>query len=283
MYRLTVINAAGKEVELTHNPAFTIVNVEGLNPPSANVNLTQLAGMNGSKKNNSSVPSRNIVITIKVNAPVAENRMVLYEYFKVAEESTLYFENDVRSVSIEGIVEAIEGGLFTKDERFQISLLCASPFFKESSYFISEIGKILKYFQFPFSYEGPFEFSSYDEYRVSEIMNTGDADTGVLITLEADGTVSNPVIWNSSTREYFGVTVTMNEGDRLEINTVQGEKYVRLTRKDAVGYTNIINTKTDGSTWLQIRPGLNTFTFTVEVGDDNVNLTFTGYNLYGGV
>lgn len=284
MYNLTVKNESGEKMELSHNPRFTVVKVEGLNPPPANIGMTKIASAHGSRKNTASIPSRNLTITLKINSPVAENRIDMYKYFKTGEDVTIYFKNEVRNVFIEGIVESVEGSLFTNNETFQISILCPQPFFKDVDYFISEIAKITALFEFPFEIEeGGKEFSTYDQYRVSEIFNTGDTDTGILIRLEAEGTVIDPIIWNSSTREFFGVSIWMEAGDVLEISTMFSNKYIHYTQAGNTAIVNRLSDKIEGSTWLQLHPGQNSFTYTTEEGDDNVKLTFTGNSLYGGV
>lgn len=285
MYKLTVKNADGEELELSHNKNFTVLNVEGLNPPPANVNMSTLAGMNGSKLNIATVPQRNLVLYIKVERPVEANRSLLYKYFRIAGENTVYFKNGIRDVYIEGIVETIECPLFENNQTMQVSILCPQPFFKAMAYFIAEISKITALFEFPFSIPaGGKEFSRYDAHKVTEINNDGDVDTGFLMELTAEGgSVYYPTIWNSSTREFFTLDFELSDGDKVEINTTQGERYVRYIPHGTMDYQNIINEKIATSTWLQLRPGRNTFTYTAGNGDDNVRLKFTGYNLYGGV
>ena len=73
-------------------------------------------------------------------------------------------------------------------------------------------------------------------------------------------------------------------GDVLQINTVSGERYVRKKLSGATEWTNSIATKTMDSTWLQIYPGHNSFTYTHEGAEANeAEVTFTGYTLFGGV
>nr|DAP46268.1 MAG TPA: tail protein [Caudoviricetes sp.] len=274
----------GDILELSQNDKFKVLKVEGLNPPPANVNLTTLAGMHGSKLNIATIPQRNLVLYIKVESPVEANRNLLYRYFKVGGENTIYFKNGIRDVYIEGTVETIECPLFENNQTMQVSILCPQPFFKAMAYFVAEISKIMALFEFPFSIpaEG-IEFSQFDLYKVTEINNTGDVDTGIIIRLQATGTVENPCIWNSSTREFFDISYTMKTGDVIEISTVRGDRYMHLYKIGETNYVNIINSRVEDSTWLMLRPGLNSFTYTTDTGDDNISISFIGNNMYGGV
>lgn len=282
MYTLSVENESGERLELSHSLNYTVVNVEGLAPPAASVNLTHLGGLHGSRLNSATIPQRNIVIYVYIENPIEKNRQNLYLYFKSSREVKVFFKNKNRDVYIEGIVESIECPLFEQRQQMQISILCPQPYFRAASQFIAEISKITGLFEFPFCIEDPMEFSYYDAYKVTEIYNAGDVESGMLIELTALGSIVNPCIWNSSTREFFSVYDILYTGDVLQINTVSGERYVRKKLSGATEWTNSIATKTMDSTWLQIYPGHNSFTYTHEGAEANeAEVTFTGYTLFG--
>lgn len=124
------------------------------------------------------------------------------------------------------------------------------------------------------------EFSAIEESNIL-VVNSGDVETGAIITIHALGTVSNPIIYNVETSEYFGVNVEMAEGDDIIINTIQKEKEVIQISNGVT--TNLIGSVKDGSTWLQLVPGSSEFTMTAEGQPDNIYATFTITNLYEGV
>lgn len=284
MYSLSVKNARGDMLNLSQNNNYQVLKVEGLNPPPANVNLTELSGMDGSKKNFAKIPSRNLVIYIKVLPPVEDNRLNLYRYFRTGQDCTIYFANNSRDVFIEGTIETIECPLFENNQTMQISILCPQPYFSAVDYFIAEISNIVAMFEFPFSIEeSGQEFSTYDNNRVTNVYNQGDVEIGFLIRIYAKNTLSNPTIWNSNTRDYFKVNITLSQYDVLEICTIKGQRSLKVKRNGESNYENIINLKADGSTWLTLLPGCNTFTYTTSVGDENAQVEFIAYDLYQGV
>ena len=94
--------------------------------------------------------------------------------------------------------------------------------------------------------------------------------------------MSNPVLYNVDTRESLGLTLTMQDGDTVTINTNKGQKSILLNRGGVT--TNIINRLVRGSSWFQIASGENTFTYTV--ADDltaNLTVTFQHTDRYEGV
>lgn len=124
------------------------------------------------------------------------------------------------------------------------------------------------------------EFSAIEENNIT-VVNEGDVETGALITIHALGSVSNPIIYNVDTSEYFGVNVEMEEGDDVIINTIQKEKEVILVSNGVT--TNLIGNVKSGSTWLQIIPGTSEYTMTAEGQPENIYATFTITQLYEGV
>lgn len=58
---------------------------------------------------------------------------------------------------------------------------------------------------------------------------------------------------------------------------------MHLYKIGETNYVNIINSRVEDSTWLMLRPGLNSFTYTTDTGDDNISISFIGNNMYGGV
>lgn len=124
------------------------------------------------------------------------------------------------------------------------------------------------------------EFSAIEENNIT-VINGGDVETGAIINIHALGVVSNPIIYNVETSEYFGLIVDMAEGDDIIINTKQKEKEVILISNGV--QTNLIGSVKSGSTWLQLIPGTSEFTMTAEGQPENIYATFTITNLYEGV
>ena len=81
MYDFKVQNKYGDILELTHNPAYVITSIDGINPPDAVINTTRNANADGSVFNSSYIDNRVITVTMAVNSPAEENRIRLYKFF----------------------------------------------------------------------------------------------------------------------------------------------------------------------------------------------------------
>lgn len=283
MYTLKVENERGNQLELTHSNDYTVINVEGLGPPKANINTAVVASFDGSRFNSSRMTERNLVLTIVIENEIERNRLNLYQYFKPKKPCKLYYRNATRDVFIDGYVETFEISLFDNRQMAQISVICPDPFFQALRERIVDFRSVTSMFHFPFATPTagiPFAQQEMDMSKV--IVNGGDVESGVLVTLHATGPVSNPVLYNVDTRESMGLSLTMQDGDTVTINTNKGQKRILLNRDGVT--TNIINRLVRGSSWFQISSGENTFTYTV--ADDlvaNLNVIFQHTDKYEGV
>ena len=124
-------------------------------------------------------------------------------------------------------------------------------------------------------------FSEIDKTYMKNIFNEGDVSCGMIIELQATGTVAKPVIYDATNRTKFLLNTTMNNGDLIRINTNKGQKSVMRERNSVI--TNMINSVDEESTWLQLNPGETVFAYDAESGVEQLMISIFHNNLYGGV
>ena len=269
MFTLIAQNKYGQQLELTHNDAYVIKSIDGLDPPDAQINTTRNANDDGSVYNSSYVDNRVITITLAINGPAEANRINLYKYFKSKAQVRLYYSNGARNVYIDGYVQRMPIGFFDKKQVIQITIFCPKPFFKGVVDELVDFSSVNKLFEFPFSIEEPIPFSELLVEQEKTIINGGDVETGMFIVMKARGALANPTIYNVETNEYFTLNVPMNEGDEIQINTKKKEKSVVKISNGIT--TNIIGNLKNGSTWFQLNPGDNIFTTTALTSPENLD------------
>ncbi|CDD36245.1 putative uncharacterized protein [Roseburia sp. CAG:309] len=282
MFSLSVQNAAGKLLELTHNENYNVTKVTGLNPPSATINTKTVTNFDGARFNSSRVNMRNIVITLLPVDPIDANRIALYEYFKVKQFVRIYYKNRLRDVYIDGYVETIEDDFFTMSQNIQISIICPETYFKSVDYGISRFLTVVDLFEAPFSIpeEGMAVSEKLNNYSVN-VTNRGDVSTGMILYGVFTGNVSGLTIWNQLTKSRMAIDYQFKAGDELYINTNKGNKSITLLRSGAK--SNLINYLKDESIWLVLEPGINSFEYVTEYGQMNVELSIEHADLYQGV
>lgn len=282
MFTLIAENKYGQQLELTHNSAYDVIEIDGLDPPDAIINTTKNANTDGSVFNSSYVDDRTIIITLAVNKPAESNRINLYKYFKTKFPVRLYYRNGARNVYIDGYVKNVPVEFFGKKQTVQITVFCPDPFFNDVDDALQDFSNIESLFEFPFDVPAAgVEFSEIIPNAEQSIINNGDVETGVIISIHAIGAVVNPKIYNTETGENFSLNITLADGDDVLINTIIGQKSVSKTTNGTT--TNIIGNIADGSTWLQMIPGDNLITVTADGTPENMQIAFTVKNQYEGV
>ena len=139
-------------------------------------------------------------------------------------------------------------------------------------------------------YDYGIEFGDIQIARNTDVTYTGELDTGMTIILKAESRVRNITIYNVTTGEKMSIDTSkispivgsgehMESGDEIRIVTINDRKSATILR-GGKSY-NILNTLDKNSDWLQLRPGLNTFAYTLD--DGNILADFIVERVFEGV
>lgn len=283
MLHVIAENKYNEQLDLTENNNYVLLSVGGLTPPTATINTAILAPSDGAIFNSSRLNMRNVTLTVKPLNAIEKNRINLYKYFKSKQYIKLYLENNTRSVWIDGYIEAVDGDLYTMDERISISIICPDPYFKDTVTGKYAFSYVVDRFKFPFAIEASpgVPVSELEEYTEIAIHNVSDDETGVLITMVSNGAVVNPTIYNMTTNENFSLNITLEDGDKITIDTRRMRKSVTLTRGGLT--TNILNNMVPGSEWLNLIVGDNIFSYECYSGAANLQIMVELQPIYEGV
>ena len=282
MYTLIAENQYCQQLELTHNPAYSVKSILGIDPPDAIINTTRNAGQDGSVYNSAYMDNRTITITLAINYPVEANRIQLYQYFKSKFPVILRYKNETRNVYIKGYVQSFQVAYFDKKETAQITVICPKPHFNGSDLVTENISNIVSMFEFPFCIEEVgIPISDLSVGHEQTMINLGDIDTGALIRITAMDEVVNPLIYNSTNNTVMKILDTLQESDVVEINSRSGEKSIRKISNGVV--TNLINKLSDNSSWFTLVPGVNILSTMADSGSEYINIDFEIIYQYEGV
>lgn len=268
-------------------PKYQVIKIAGLNPPKAQINLTTVVGLDGARFNSAKLETRNIVLTVRINGNVEENRLRLYQYFRTREWCTFYYSNSRRDVSIEGYVESVECNLFAKGETAQISILCPFPYFRSISEIVADSSSVFSQFVFPFTINlgDPVVISTIEEESDGsiDVYNGSESETGVILEIDFNDAASTIEIKNTSTGDDLKLSYQFQSEDKVIVNTNKGEKSITLIRGGV--FSNIFSALQPGSTFFQLIIGNNHFEYLVDgvANTEDVSLVFRYYNLYRGV
>lgn len=285
MFELILENSAGDQLTFAQNSPFTIAEIQGLNPPKAIINTSQISLIDGAKFNSSKLQPRHINVAFAIEYEAAKNRIEVYKVLKSKQWVKLTYNGQFRQVWIEGYIDSIDISYFKMKQIVTCGILCPSPYFKEAEEIVTSLLNVISSFHFPFSSTATPQlvFGYINNDLGIFVENNGDVDCGMQIVLYASAAVSNPKIFNYVTREYIGLNYTMQAADQITIDTTQGNKTVTLLRNGVE--SNIFNSVIQGSTWLQLAANGSTFVYEVAEGSfaGDLAVTFRHNNLYEGV
>lgn len=287
MFAAKIQNASGDVMTLTgKEPKYQIIDIQGLNPPAAQINTSTIVGMDGAVFNSSKLQTRNLVLTVKINGDVEINRLRLYSYFRTKEWCKFYYTNDSLEVTIDGYVDSVECNLFTNAETAQISIICPYPYFRSIAEVTQDFSNVLKKFVFPFSinHDDPVVISEIGDAGTAKIYNSSESENGMVMYVNFLENESSLEIINTFTGDDFKLVHAFLAGDTVIIDTNKGRKSISLIRAGAV--TNLFAALQTGSVFLQLLPGMNTFNYLVSGSIDNVDevkILLKFYNIFRGV
>lgn len=303
MYIAKIENRRGDVLTLTQNESeYQVERIDGLNPPSAQINMLNMANIDGAKFNSSKLNTREIVIMIRISGggdEVEERRHRLYRYFPTKDWCKFYYTNNFRDVWIEGYVNTVEVSPFDNKQLMQISILCPQSYFKSAQLIIDDISKQLPLFEFPFSFgskgatnvyvpEDPdtddaIPFSEIDMERITNVYNDSESECGMTVEIDVIQPITSITLQNTDTGEFLQINHSFNVNDKIIIVTNLGQKSIHLIR-DGIDY-NLFTSLVKGSTFLQLNIGNNFFSFTLNDGadDSSVHIVFKHHTIYRGV
>jgi hypothetical protein len=177
----------------------------------------------------------------------------------------LVFESDdIPPVEISGIVEGIEANPFSKDQEFQVSIVCPDPYFVSLEPIVLT-GQSNMIDPVVVDYNGTIETGI--NVKVSQV--SGAAPTAIEVQI-GDPQVTDLV-----------VAAGVDASTYYEMNSVAMRKYVQTINIGSGVITNILPKVLEGSTWPLFQPGENEFFVITDQGVQDWQLTY--YERFGGL
>lgn len=261
---------------------YNVVAAEGLTPVVATINTTANGVVDGTFYNSSFLTQRNIVLTIVPDGDIEEKRLELYRIFRPKSQIRVHVKSRFRNVYIDSRVESVETDLYAIRQSLVISLIAPQPFFLDAKETTQQQSATVDAFELPFEIpEKGLKFGDLTKDRDIEIENDGEEASGLVIEIVAIDRAINPVIYNKTTREKYGIKIELQKGDKVEINTHKGQKEINLSRGGTT--QNILNKIEKETRWLTVEVGKNIFSYTCEGGEENVKVSYRFNGMYGGI
>lgn len=267
--KITYTNTDGLQMVFSSEPPFLYSTKDGFETPENIVNLQRSYGQDGATQLNAQVDVRELsingIIKGKDKADLAFYRRQLIQVLNPKVAGTLTYENEHGTYELDVIPQfapQINEGAYVNSpsiDEYRLMLLALDPYWTDKSEIDAEIpmAREENLFEFPLEITNEFEFSRMIAGDVIEIQNNGDVAVGAVFTINANGILKNPRLYNVITQEYFALNGTFTTGTKLRISTLRGKKRVEEDTGDGQGYKNIMTKRKVESTFLQIDRGIN--------------------------
>lgn len=280
---ITCRSNSGLEAVFTYDHdyhEYFLVSCDGLYSVKNAISTSQNATTDGTTYNGEGLEQRNIVITANIIRNHRFNREFLSKVFKVHSEGTFIHEEEGDRREINYRVESIsveEKGIIRSA---QISLICTDPYFTSDGEITIEMSQW--YDDFEFECEIPeegMEFGHRETSTIKQVDNESTKDVGITLTLEADDTVVNPIIYNQTTNETLKLLCTMQANDKIVIKTIEGNITVELIRNGTtIDYNYTVDEDNDG--YIQLAMGTNVIKYDADDGVEYLNVKFEYKNQF---
>lgn len=253
----------------TETDLVQILNIEGIDPVKATVATSPYGSVDGTSYTGSSVLNRNIVLTIKPNPNwdtwTYENlRKLLYSYFMPKLVVRLvFYSDDFPPVEIYGVVEGVEGTIFSKEPTLQVSVVCPDPYFRAvNPTILTGQNGVLNTFEY-----------------------NGNVESGMVVKVtHVSGTPTTIGIQLGDPKEtHFGVMANINSSKYFELSSIPMQKYVQNVNIGTGVIDNLLSNVyiQEGSLWPSLQPGTNEFRVITDAGVQDYQLIF--YERFGGL
>lgn len=252
LQRIEVVSPSGDNLTFTLDDSDTGLLIQGepggLGPVKTSIVSSEFAGIDGTIYQSSQRGERNLTWQVglepdyETDEEPADLRDRLYDFFMPGSMVGVRFidtRKDPKYTS--GIVESCDPGYFQQEPTVDISILCNDPDMYDPT---------------PVHLEG-FTTGTTDTMAIDY---DGTSKTGVKFTLRPDRALTAFDIYLNRSDGFIGImnfAESLEAGDVLEINTVRGDKYVRLTRLGSI--SSMLYAISPQSNWFELSRGINQF------------------------
>lgn len=248
---------------------FYVKDIDGLDPVSASLSSSVFGQLAGEVEQGSRREKRNIVLTVGlepdyISRTISQMRRQLYQFFMPESKATLRFvSDDLETVSIRVTIEDMDSALFTQDPDATISMVAYKPDF------LSLVETTLP---------GQSTSGAVD----TNLVYPGSVPAGFLLTMNVNRSITGFVIQQTlpnAVQRTLEFQRPMVNGDILQINTVEGNKFATITRGGSI--SSAIGGISPQADWLQLSPGTNKMR--VSLAGAGIPYTIKYTSRYGGL
>lgn len=278
-----------KSLKVGKNESYRLLRIEGIDSGEYELDISDNALYDGVNITSRKIKYRPIVAECEYNGKNLEfERRKLAEFFNIHNDGKLTINYMGTQRTINYVTESFDVKLENvyKSLKFLVQLYCPDPFLKDIEEHKKEIALWRGDFHFPLSIlqSTGITMGHREPSLIVNVNNKGHIKTGMRIEFKARGTLKNPSLFNVNTREFIKINKGMVAGEKIIINTNQGnKKIVSVLNGVTTNILNYIDVVGGGNTFLQLDVGDNLLRYDADEGLDNLEVNIYYNNNYLGV
>jgi len=170
-------------------------------------------------------------------------------------------------------------------ENYTVRLLAADPYWKDPVETLVSIANMTGGFHFPLRIpkDTGVTFGIKSAILIADAYNRSSVKIGMRFVFIANGTVTNPQLFNINTREFFKLNCVMSPGEKITVQTGIDKTVTRNVSGIESDYIGKIDIAGGGNTFLELDPGDNLLRYGADGGEDMLEVRLYYQNKYIGV
>ena len=265
---LILTNKNGQTLDLLNNDAkFILSKCEALHGIETDIATADSPYLDGAIIEGVKALPRGISMTFKVIPEIRASIDFFTSVVKSKQYVTLTETENGREITIKGIATIPPYTRMAAACEIELDIYCGQPYWEDVQKIIEALSMFIDLLNFPtdgqyFTPTGR-PFGAVDVNAQKTFTNDGDVAVGMNILITALAEVTNPAIACSSgdqNGDYMYLDLTLQQNDEVEINTVRGQKYIKINGSEEYNNQPILSfLQFNGADWLQLETGANTF------------------------
>lgn len=170
-------------------------------------------------------------------------------------------------------------------QNYEVRMTATEPYWRDEKETLIQIANIIGSFHFPLVIprEKGVCFGIKSPSLIADVYNKSSIKVGMKIIFIANGSLSNPQLFDVNKRKFIKLLCNMEAGEKITIETGTENKVTRNKNGIEEDYIGKIDLAGGGDEFLMLDPGDNLLRYGADTGEDMLETRILFYNKYPGV
>lgn len=167
---------------------------------------------------------------------------------------------------------------------YNVQLVATDPYWRDPMESLIQVANVRGTFHFPLIIPKSrgVTFGVKSPSLIASVYNSSVIKVGMRVVFIANGTVTNPQLFNIRTRKFFKLLCVMEAGEQIIVETGQEKKVTRQKAGTEEDYIGKVDLAGGGNTFLELDPGDNLFRYAADSGENMLEIKLYYQNCYMG-